>query len=323
MGTSCASACPLKQAHRTTHPDTPEKVRDKGKSVWLCVACPLNRTRTHIQTHQRRFSDKVEMGLFVSRYVLSMLLFGLGLRAPGVVTTQDYLNLNDSYRVPLRDENENSGSTWRTAWRRTKTLMPFLWPKKSFMLQLQVIICILLLLAGRVINLFVPIYNKLIVDSMTTTPLYFRWDLIVTYVGFKFLQGGGTGGMGALNNLRSFLWVRIQQYTTREVEVTLFRHLHGLSLRWHLSRKTGEVLRVMDRGTDSITNLLNYILFSIMPTLVDIAIAVIYFVTLFNAWFGLIVFTTMALYIGELSVVFTTTTSNSKSETCLGNHIIK
>ncbi|KAG8290311.1 ATP-binding cassette sub- B member 6, mitochondrial [Homalodisca vitripennis] len=87
------------------------------------------------------------------------------------------------------------------------------------------------------------------------------------------------------------------------VQVTLFRHLHGLSLRWHLSRKTGEVLRVMDRGTDSITNLLNYILFSIMPTLVDIAIAVIYFVTLFNAWFGLIVFTTMALYIAATIIV--------------------
>lgn len=63
--------------------------------------------------------------------------------------------------------------------------------------------------------------DSISVDSMTTTPLYFRWDLIATYVGFKFLQGGGTGGMGALNNLRSFLWVRIQQYTTREVEVSI------------------------------------------------------------------------------------------------------
>lgn len=85
------------------------------------------------------------------------------------------------------------------------------------------------------------------------------------------------------------------------MQVTLFRHLHSLSLRWHLSRKTGEVLRIMDRGTDSITNLLNYILFSIIPTLIDIAIAVIYFVTYFNAWFGLIVFVTMALYIGKYS----------------------
>lgn len=111
------------------------------------------------------------------------------------------------------------------------------------------------------------------------------------------MQGGGTGSMGLLNNLRSFLWIRIQQYTTREIEVELFRHLHSLSLRWHLNRKTGEVLRVMDRGTDSINNLLNYILFSIAPTIIDILIAVVFFATTFNSWFGLIVFVTMLLYI--------------------------
>lgn len=82
-------------------------------------------------------------------------------------------------------------------------------------------------------------------------------------------------------------------------QVELFRHLHSLSLRWHLARKTGEVLRVMDRGTDSINNLLNYILFSIVPTIVDIFIAVIFFISAFNAWFGLIVFVTMVLYIGK------------------------
>lgn len=82
-------------------------------------------------------------------------------------------------------------------------------------------------------------------------------------------------------------------------QVELFRHLHSLSLKWHLGRKTGEVLRIMDRGTDSINNLLNYILFSITPTIVDIMVAVIYFISVFNAWFGLIVFVTMALYIGK------------------------
>lgn len=81
----------------------------------------------------------------------------------------------------------------------------------------------------------------------------------------------------------------------------LFAHLHGLSLRWHLSRKTGEVLRVMDRGTDSINNLLNYILFSIAPTIIDILIAVVFFTVTFNWYFGLIVFITMLLYISECS----------------------
>ncbi|KAI4454528.1 atp-binding cassette sub-family b [Holotrichia oblita] len=195
--------------------------------------------------------------------------------------------------------NDNQ-STWKNAWKKMRTLAPFLWPKKDFSLQIRVIFCFMLLAGGRVINLYVPIYSKYIVDSITRPPIYFQWELVLIYVGLKFLQGGGTGGMGFLNNLRTYLWIKIQQYTTREIEVELFRHLHSLSLRWHLSRKTGEVLRIMDRGTDSINNLLNYILFSILPTIVDIIVAVAYFVAAFNTWFGLIVFVTMILYISNI-----------------------
>ncbi|XP_059611887.1 ATP-binding cassette sub-family B member 6 [Phlebotomus argentipes] len=236
--------------------------------------------------------DKVETVFFVLRYVSCLLIFVLGLKAPGIYTQspEDYQNL-----VP--PQNDDNQSTFRNAWSKIKTLAPFLWPKKDCLLQFRVIFCFVLLLAGRVINLYVPIYNKKIVDSLTEKPLAYRWDWILIYVMFKFLQGGGTGSMGVLNNLRSFLWIRIQQYTTREIELELFRHLHNLSLRWHLSRKTGEVLRVMDRGTDSINNLLNFILFSIVPTIVDILVAVVFFITAFNGWFGLIVFVTMSLYI--------------------------
>ncbi|CAG2057350.1 unnamed protein product [Timema podura] len=347
-------------------------------------------------TKSFKLSDKIEMTLFVLRYVSCLAIFIFGLRAPGIMSTRDYFNLNHSFsshhiqsdvftywkhpavptmfsknhqsmcinslhhleifwytlnsklkltqpsfnhnkalspvtkqiakpakyiiQQPLslatsptpsvlskavthERETRNQGSTFRNAWAKIKTLAPFLWPKKDCLLQLRVMFCFFLLACGRVVNLYVPIYNKLIVNSLADTPPKFCWDLILTYVAFKFLQGGGTGGMGLLNNLRSFLWIRITQYTTREVEVELFRHLHSLSLRWHLSRKTGEVLRVMDRGTDSINNLLNYILFSIVPTIVDILIAVIYFVSSFNGWFGLIVFTTMLLYIAATIMI--------------------
>ncbi|KAF4533336.1 hypothetical protein B566_EDAN002733 [Ephemera danica] len=248
-------------------------------------------------------TDKVEMGLFVTRYVTCLMIFLLGLKAPGLVSLRDYFDGSSPLRMQDDEEEENTqgGSTFRNFFRKFKLLAPYMWPKKDCILQFRVFFCFILLGLGRALNLFVPIYNKKIVDSLApvqgTTELDFRWDLVVIYVALKFLQGGGTGGMGLLNNLRSFLWIRVQQYTTREVQVDLFGHLHALSLRWHLGRKTGEVLRVMDRGTDSINNLLNYILFSIAPTVIDILIAVVYFITTFNIWFGLIVFITMALYI--------------------------
>ena len=258
--------------------------------------------------HLNTTTDQIEMALFVLRYVSTLIIFALGLKAPGITwsTDPEYRTLNDGPTARSRyyqGRTEENSSTWKSAWYKVSTLAPFLWPEKSFLLQLRVMFCFVLLISGRVINLYVPIYNKMIVDSVSTAPVVFRWDFILIYVAFKFLQGGGTGGMGVLNNLRSFLWIRIQQYTTREIEVELFRHLHSLSLRWHLGRKTGEVLKVMDRGTDSINNLLNYILFSIVPTIVDIIVAIGFFVTAFNKWFGLIVFLTMSSYIAATILV--------------------
>jgi ATP-binding cassette subfamily B (MDR/TAP) protein 6 len=246
-------------------------------------------------------TDNIEMGLFIARYISTLLLFCLGLKAPGIESVD---NTGENLLSENENENNDNRSTFSNAYQKMKTLMPFLWPKKDFLLQSRVIFCFVLLIAGRWINLYVPIYSKKIVDSLSETNPEYRWDWISIYVAFKFLQGGGTGTMGLLNNLRSFLWIRIQQYTTRTIEVELFRHLHSLSLRWHLGRKTGEVLRVMDRGTDSINNLLNYILFSIVPTIVDILVAVIFFMTAFNWMFGMIVLITMVLYI-ILTIVVT------------------
>lgn len=235
--------------------------------------------------------DEIEMGLFVTRYLTSLLIFVLGLKGPALAWPY-------GDQTPLTENSDRpTGSAFRNAFKKLRRLIPYLWPKKDLILQLTVMVCIVLLIAGRVIKLFLPIYRKKLVDSLTIEPIHFRWDFVLIYVLLSFLQGGGTGTMGLFNNLRSFLWIRVQQYTTREIEVDLFRHLHNLSLRWHLQRKTGEVLRVMDRGTDSINNLLNYIIFSITPTIVDLLVAVVYFIYAFNWWFGLIVFLTMFLYI--------------------------
>merc|ERR1739846_158787 len=117
------------------------------------------------------------------------------------------------------------------------------------------------------------------------------------------------GGNGLLNMTRSFLWIKVSQYTKREIQVGLFSHLHSLSLRWHLSRKTGEVLRVMDRGTESVNSLLDYLIFNIVPTLIDVIIAITYFTTAFSAWFGLIIFLMMVIF---LAITITVTEWRTK-----------
>nr|XP_054767869.1 ATP-binding cassette sub-family B member 6-like [Lytechinus pictus] len=238
-------------------------------------------------------------GLWVVRYVITFCLFALGLRAPGLPKKSYMLIINEDGQEPTNEIPANDAgnpSTWANAWTKVRIVWPYVWPKGNFLMQLRVLLCLLILVAGRVINVFVPVLNKNIVDALSGHPT-FPVRYIVYYVGCKLLQGGGFGSLGLLSNMRSLLWIRVQQYTTKGIMVRLFEHLHHLSLRWHLNRKTGEVLRMMDRGTTSINSLLSYIVFNILPTIADIVIAVVYFISAFNAWFGLIVFVAMTFFI--------------------------
>ncbi|XP_071016302.1 ATP-binding cassette sub-family B member 6-like isoform X2 [Oncorhynchus clarkii lewisi] len=213
--------------------------------------------------------------------------------------------LENTQQQLLLDGAEESQSTWHDFGQKVRLLVPYMWPRGSMLLQGLVLLCLCLLGLERVINVFVPIYYKNIVNELTDGS---SWKTLATtvcvYVLLKFLQGGGAGASGFVSNLRSFLWIRVQQYTNRVVQVRLFSHLHSLSLRWHLGRRTGDVLRSIDRGTSSINSLLSYIVFSIFPTIADIVISIIYFITYFNAWFGLIVFVCMFLYL-TLTIIIT------------------
>uniref|UniRef100_A0A672LJ79 ATP-binding cassette sub-family B member 6 n=1 Tax=Sinocyclocheilus grahami TaxID=75366 RepID=A0A672LJ79_SINGR len=166
----------------------------------------------------------------------------------------------------------------------------------------QVRVCVIVLSSYCFFMYFILYYLLFLYHNLCS------WKTLATtvcvYGLLKFLQGGGAGASGFVSNMRSFLWIRVQQYTNRMVQVRLFAHLHSLSLRWHLGRRTGDVLRSIDRGTSSINNLLSYIVFSIFPTIADIVIAIVYFISNFNAWFGLIVFVCMTLYL-TLTIVIT------------------
>uniref|UniRef100_A0A8C8G691 ATP-binding cassette sub-family B member 6 n=1 Tax=Oncorhynchus tshawytscha TaxID=74940 RepID=A0A8C8G691_ONCTS len=246
--------------------------------------------------------QQVEFSLWLMRYLGTGTLFFLGLKAPGLPRRPYMLLINEDERDV---EGGTGQSTWQDFGQKVRLLVPYMWPKGSMLLQGLVVLCLCLLGLERVINVFVPIYYKNIVNELTDGS---SWKTLATtvcvYVLLKFLQGGGAGASGFISNLRSFLWIRVQQYTNRVVQVRLFGHLHSLSLRWHLGRRTGDVLRSIDRGTSSINSLLSYIVFSIFPTIADIVISIIYFITYFNAWFGLIIFVCMFLYL-TLTIIIT------------------
>ncbi|XP_062865489.1 ATP-binding cassette sub-family B member 6 [Trichomycterus rosablanca] len=255
--------------------------------------------------------QQVAFGFWLLRYLCTGALFVLGLKAPGLPRRPYALLVNEDERdvesggQPLLGGAAQNQSAWRDFRKKVRLLLPYMWPSGSLFLQVLVVLCLGLLGTERAINVFVPIYYKNIVNELTAgSPWKTLAFTVCIYVLLKFLQGGGAGSSGFVSNLRSFLWIRVQQYTSRVVQVRLFAHLHSLSLRWHLQRRTGEVLRSIDRGTSSIDSLLSYIVFSIFPTIADIIIAIVYFISNFNAWFGLIVFVCMVLYL-TLTIIIT------------------
>ncbi|KAI8325821.1 P-loop containing nucleoside triphosphate hydrolase protein, partial [Martensiomyces pterosporus] len=179
---------------------------------------------------------------------------------------------------------------------RLRLLLPFLWPSDDRILQLRILGCVLILAAGRLVNVLVPLQFKIVVDGLSPkdgSEVKFEWGHVLLYAVLKSMQGS----VGILSTVQSFVWIPVGQATTKRISVAMFEHLHRLSLRFHVGRKTGEILRVQDRGVTSVVSLLSSILFNIIPTIVDIVLACYFFSVMFDLYFGTIVLTTMASYL--------------------------
>uniref|UniRef100_A0A7E4VIF1 ATP-binding cassette sub-family B member 6, mitochondrial n=1 Tax=Panagrellus redivivus TaxID=6233 RepID=A0A7E4VIF1_PANRE len=197
----------------------------------------------------------------------------------------------------LRDFNQPDHQ-WIKIEKSLRQVGRYIWPHKHFLIRLRIYICLALVVVGRLTNIVFPLYSKWIIDELAKGN--FCYQLIIGSVIFQFFQGS-TGGF--LNTLRNHLWISVNQYTTREIQMDMFAHIHELSLSWHLSRKTGEVLKIMDRGTYSIQTLLNTVFFMIVPSFVDITIATVFFFVMFNYYFGLLVLLTMFTYLATTVAV--------------------
>ncbi|KAG1150911.1 hypothetical protein G6F37_004418 [Rhizopus arrhizus] len=244
--------------------------------------------------------DHILLGIFITRYTLELFSFIFSIiqllytkrhipaAEPLLSSQSNYGTIAQDLSTSKQSKKENEGF-----WNKLVRVLPFIWPHNNFKLQQLVFLCFFLMLLGLVINVFTPLQIGYVVDQFNRDPQTFAWVAVCAYVGFKFLQGSS----GLIQALQNYLWIPVGQYTTREISVKLFAHLHSLSLHFHINRKTGEVLRVVDRGTNSIVQLLSQIVFQIFPALANILVAVVVFSIQFSVSFGVIVFVTMALYL--------------------------
>lgn len=179
--------------------------------------------------------------------------------------------------------------TFKTFLYRIRFLFPYLWPSKSATLQLTAVACVALLFAARVVNFFTPLALGRLVDDLSSGAS--PWADVVIYAGLKMLQGSGS----LLSVLQNILWVPVEQYSDRMMSMMAFEHLLNLSMSFHTKKKTGEVLRILDRGS-AINNFFQYLLFSLLPVFIDIFVAMIYMTRIFSPAIGAALFIVMVAY---------------------------
>lgn len=186
----------------------------------------------------------------------------------------------------VRPDKVPSKSWWEYI-RGYSLFFPYLWPSRSLRLQITVVICFVLVMMARVVNLLVPYQVSVITNILSGERggnLGVPWGEISLYILYRLLQGNN----GLLYALRATLWVPISQYSYQELSTASFEHVHGLSLEFHLGKKTGEVLSALSKG-NSINTFLEQVTFQVFPMLVDLAVAIGYFLVAFDAYYALVV----------------------------------
>ncbi len=175
----------------------------------------------------------------------------------------------------------------RGEWQTIAGLLPYLWDYRW-----RVLLALVLLVAAKLANVGVPLVMKEIVDSLdpTLAMLAVPMALLATYGLLRFSST-------LLGELRDVVFVRVTQRAIRRVALGVFRHLHDLSLRFHLDRQTGGMTRDLERGARGISTLLSYLIFSIIPVILEFALVAAVLLARFDWRFAAITFGAVAAYI--------------------------
>ena len=168
-----------------------------------------------------------------------------------------------------------------------RKLLPYLWQYR-----LRVLLALAFLVTAKVANIGVPLVMKGIVDGLSG-PAAVAAVPVALLAAYGLLRLSST----LFNELRDIVFVKVAQSAMRTIALEVFHHLHALSLRFHLERQTGGLTRDIERGTRGISTLLSFMVFSVLPTLLEMALVTGFLIIKFDVWFGVITVAAIILYI--------------------------
>ncbi|WP_288485486.1 ABC transporter ATP-binding protein/permease [uncultured Novosphingobium sp.] len=174
-------------------------------------------------------------------------------------------------------------------WKTLARFLPYLWPRDNRALRLRIVVAVVLILASTASQLVLPYLLKWAVDAMGVTGPKALTLVMLTVLAYAAVRFTGVG----FDNLRNIVFERVGQDATRSLAENVFAQLHRLSLRFHLARRTGEVTKVIERGTKSIDTMLYFMLFNIAPTVLQLLVVGVIFYL--NFGWPLVIATTVAV----------------------------
>ncbi len=204
---------------------------------------------------------------------------------------------------------------WPTG-RADLKLLPYLWPTGRADLKARVAIAIVMLVAAKATNVYVPILLRGAVDGLSPEAS----AAVALPLGFILAYGAARVLAIGFGQLRDAVFARVAQHAIREVALKAFRHLHALSLRFHLERQTGGLSRALERGTKGIEFLLFFVIFNVVPTLLEIGLVCGILWWIFDWRFAAVTAATVAAYVvftfrvTELRIVYRRRMNDADSE---------
>jgi ATP-binding cassette subfamily B protein len=184
------------------------------------------------------------------------------------------------------------GSSLADELRALKSLAPYLWPRNSAELRVRVALAVVFLLAGKLVNIYVPFLYKHTVDALSPSNVVVAVPvaLIIAYGVARVMSQG-------FNELRTAVFAKVSQRAIRRLALAAFRRIHALSLRFHLERRTGGLARAIERGTAGIDFLLSFMLFNVVPTVLEMLVVCAILWRFYDWTFAAATFATIGIYI--------------------------
>ena len=185
----------------------------------------------------------------------------------------------------------------RRGWRTIRRVAPYLWPAAHPWVKRRVVLAVITLFAAKLIAVITPFFYKAAVDALAGDADDAAFMLALGAVGLTVAYGFARLMNVGFQQLRDVIFARVGQRALRQLARETFEHIHQLSLRYHITRKTGGLSRIIERGVKGVDFLLRFLLFSIGPLFIELLMIAVILAVVFDLWYLAVVFVTIAIYI--------------------------